>query len=134
MFKTPLNPNVVVSKQPVICDHLAFSVPLSHFELLDKAGLEYRKFWQKMPTESLDNVTNPDDRYQLIQSYHRDVKEISFKRMSQFLSHIMGLKVVSSSRDKGFHGYKDSHKILDMTGKVELGFVGIGGNNNTVYI
>jgi len=134
MFKTPLNPNVEPSKTSVICDHLAFSIPLSHFELLDKAGVEYRKFWQKMPSQSLDNVTNPDERYQLIQSYHHDVHEVLFNRMSQFLSHIMGLQVVSSSRDKGFHGYKDSHRILDITGKVELGFVGIGGNNNTVYI
>lgn len=134
MFNAPVNPNIVASKEPVICDHLAFSVPLSHFELLDKAGVEYLKFWQSMPSESLDNVTNPDDRYQLIQSYHGELKEVLFKRMSQFLSSIMGLQVVSASRDKGFHGYKDSHKILDVTGKVELGFVGIGGNNNTVYI
>jgi len=134
MFKTPINPNVTHSKEPIICDYLAFTVPLSHFELLDKAGVEYRKYWQKMPTGSLDNVTNPDDRYKLIQSYHRDVKEILFKRMTQFLSNIMGLQVVPVSLDKGFYGYKDSHNILDMTGKVHLGFVGIGGNNNTLYI
>jgi len=129
-----LNPNVEPSKAAVICDHLAFSVPLSHFELLDKAGLEYRKFWQSMPTGSLDNVTNPDERYKLIQSYHLELNEILFKRMTQFLFNIMGLVVVPVSRDKGLHGYKDSHRILDMTGKVELGFIGIGGNNNTVYI
>lgn len=134
MFKAPINPNVTHSKEPIICDHLALTVPLSHFELLDKAGVEYRKFWQKMPTGSLDDVTNPDDRYKLIQSYNLELKDVLFKRMTQFLANIMGLQVVPVSLDKGFYGYKDSHRILDMTGKVALGFVGIGGNNNTLYI
>lgn len=134
MRNSSCNPNIDSSSSAVICDHLAFSVPLSHFEHLEKAGRAYRKYWQDMPAYTLDDVSDPDTRYNIIQSYHRESHEVLFNRMCQFLSNIMGLQVVPVSRDKGLHGYKDSHRILDMTGKIELGFVGIGGNNNTVYI
>ena len=120
--------------QAVICDHLAFTVPLANFQHLERAGSSTRHFWQKMPAKTWDKTTNETQKHSLMESYNNDCSEVLFKRMTEFLFHIMGLKVSISSRDKGLHGYKDSHRIMDEAGRIELGFVGIGGNKNTVYI
>jgi len=120
--------------QAVICDHLAFTVPLANFQNLERAGDSTKHFWQKMPSKTWNKATNEAEKHSLMESYNHECSEILFKRMTEFLFHIMGLKVSISSRDKGLHGYKDSHRIMDEAGRIELGFVGIGGNQNTVYI
>jgi phage replication initiation protein len=120
--------------QAVICDHLAFTVPLANFQHLERAGSSTHHFWQKMPVKTWNKSTNETQKHLLMDLYNHDCAEILFKRMTEFVFHVMGLKVSVSSRDKGLHGYKDSHRIMDETGRVELGFVGIGGNQNTVYI
>lgn len=117
----------------VICDHLAFTVPLANFQHLERAGSSTKHFWQKMPLQTWKNVTNEEQKHALMESYNHECHEILFKRMTEFLFHIMGLKVFGA-RDKGLHGYQDSHNIMDESGRVQLGFVGIGGNQNTVYI
>jgi len=120
--------------QAVICDHLAFTVPLANFQHLERAGDSTKHFWQKMPSKTWNKATNEVEKHSLMESYNHECSEILFKRMTEFLFHIMGLKVSMSSRDKGLNGYKDSHRIMDEAGRVELGFVGIGGNKNTVHI
>nr|MCD1253531.1 hypothetical protein [Vibrio cholerae] len=50
-----------------------------------------------------------------------------------FMSKIMGFRL-SPMRGRGLHGYNDSMVILDMTGQVECGLVGIVGNNGTVFV
>lgn len=119
----------------VIVDHLAFSFPLSSLKDIcsrsgtTKGNRSWR--WQKMPkwADYQKNIKNPDEA---LQTFNSDYYDSLFLRLEVFADRVLGLKI-GCSRDKGLHGYSNSHRILDKTGRHELGFVGIGGNSNTVY-
>ncbi len=119
----------------IIVDHLAFSVPLSSFKSLELAGSETTKKyrWHKMPNhKSWSTIQNSVARQAAIDKFNTDSCDALFDRMKQFTTEILGL-TISAPRDKGLHGYQNSYRLLDCTGRIELGFVGVGGNNNTVY-
>lgn len=119
----------------VIVDHLAFSIPLSSFKNLERAGAETTKKyrWHKMPSsKSWSNIEDVAARQKAMEKFNTDSWDALFDRMKQFTAEILGL-TISAPRDIGFQGYQNSYRLLDAAGRIELGFVGVGGNNNTVH-
>lgn len=119
----------------VIVDHLAFTVPLANFRHLERAGSDAAKRygWLKMPqTKDWSSITDSFSRQKALEDYNQDAWDTLFLRMQSWVQQVLGFQV-SSPRDKGLHGYTNSHRLLDSSGRVELGFIGIGGNGNTVY-
>ena len=117
----------------IIIDHLAFSFPFSSLKNLERAGStaskEYR--WPKMPKwKDYDGKFSSYE--QSLKTFNQDSADTLFMRLESFVFNVLGLRL-GSSRDKGFNGYTDSYRLLDKTGRIELGFVGLGGNNHTVY-
>lgn len=119
----------------VIVDYLAFTVPLSSFMYLERAGKDAtnRNKWAKLPKKSFKRIKCPDLKQQKVDDYQAEMRDVLYRRCHQFLSQIMNLHL-SSARDKGLYGYTDSCKILDSTRRVELGHIGFGGNNDTIHI
>jgi phage replication initiation protein len=128
-----LNPK---DNSKVIVDHLAFSFPLASLkDICTRSGTtrdrSYR--WTKMPKFShYTKNTQPQEYDAILQKFNADYYDSLFLRLEVFAFVVLGLKV-GASREKGFNGYKNSHRLTDKSGRVELGFLGIGGNNNTVY-
>ena len=147
----------------IIVDHLAWSMSLSCLKNLERAGSDATKRyqWEKMPTlkslpkkpsritelenksdeqitqseinELSDFIKDFDYSYnQALERFNSDSFEVLVFRMQQFCEKILGLKM-SAPRDKGLHGYQNSFRLTDLSGRVELGFIGIGGNSGTVY-
>jgi phage replication initiation protein len=117
----------------VIVDHLAFTVPLSSFKHLDRAGKKEGFKWAKLPRQSFKRIKDDALRESAIEDYQAEFGHICFERFKQFIDRVMGLRL-SANRDKGLHGYRDSYRLLAKDRPVELGFVGFGGNNNTIYV
>lgn len=117
----------------VIVDHLAFSVPLSSFKNLERGGSLERKAWAKMPsTKSWSKIQDPKKREQAIEKFNGESYDALFQRVKQFALEVLGF-TVSAPRDIGLFGYQNSHTLMDSTGRFEMGFIGIGGNRNTIY-
>lgn len=119
----------------VIVDHLGFTVPLSSFKNLERAGADCTKEnqWEKMPSSrDWSDLPEGTERQEAIERFNQASYEALFERMKQFTNRILRLSI-SAPRDKGLHGYQNSFRLLDSSGRVELGFIGIGGNANTVY-
>lgn len=119
----------------VIVDHLGFTLPISSFKNLERAGSDAtkRNQWAKMPSvKSWSDIQDPVLREKAIEQFNQDSYDVLSERMKQFSFQVLGF-TVSPPRDKGLHGYQNSFRLLDSTGRIELGFIGIGGNQNTVY-
>lgn len=117
----------------IIVDHLAFSFPLSTLKNLECAGSAAAKKygWRKMPKWSqYDGKFSSADK--ALSVFNQDSLDALFLRLESFTFNILGLKV-GPSRDKGLYGYQNSYPLMDKTGRIELGFIGVGGNNNTVW-
>lgn len=118
----------------VIVDHLAFSCKFSSFANLERAGAEWRKAVQlpKMPRRpNLDNVSG-DERDSVLAYFASESAHRLLARVRVWCREVLSLNV-SAARDKGLHGYSNSYRLLDRTGRIELGFIGLGGNNDTIY-
>jgi len=116
-------------------DHLAFTCKLSSFQNLEHANT--RRFtklkWVSFPKRSYVGVADPLLKESLISDYRAEYVNVLHLRLEQFFNRVLGLRL-SNKRGVGFHGYKDSYKIMSKSAPIELGFVGFGGNNDTVYI
>ncbi|OLQ70155.1 replication initiation factor family protein [Photobacterium proteolyticum] len=119
-------------ERPVLVDHLAFSFKFTELRHCHKADLSSFA-WQKMPKATYQTVTNPQQRAIALERYQNAVREVLTDRLATFLFHVMGM-TLSPMRGRGLHGYEDSAVILDKTGSVECGLMGVGGNNETVFI
>lgn len=120
----------------VIVDHLAFTVGLSEFRHLERAGGlkgEDRYNWPRLPKQNFNKFKNPYLRLQAVEDYQAEFAHICFERFKAWLDRILNLRL-SSSRDRGLHGYTTSYSLLSKNGTAELGLVGFGGNNNTIYV
>lgn len=117
----------------IIIDHLAFSFPLSSLKSLERAGSSATKQyqWRKMPkwSEYEGKFSSVDHALSI---FNQDSSDTLFLRLESFVFNILGLKV-GPSRDKGLYGYQNSYPLMDKSGRIELGFIGVGGNNNTVW-
>ncbi len=116
---------------PVIIDHLAFTFPIRDLKhLVGHVGYGDLKI-PEYP-ERINGIA-PDFYTVLVKRYEAtviDYLEFLFKR---FVYRELGMEL-SRPRGRGLHGYTDSFILLDKSGEHELGFVGFGGNNETVFI
>lgn len=117
----------------VIIDHLSFSVPLVEFRNLENAGGRMKTKWAKLPKRTWSKIKDNSVREQLMSDWQAEYEHVMYERFKQFASEILNVRI-SASRDRGFQGYTNSAKILAKNAPVELGFVGFGGNNNTLYV
>lgn len=120
--------------QLVKVDHFAFTAKLSDFRHLELAGRTYSKEmqWTKLPRESYKNYEDASVRYDQLMDYQAELEHVCVIRAREFAEKILGLKC-GQYREKGLFGYKDSCHLLDPTGRHQLGFMAVGGNNDTVY-
>lgn len=122
--------------EKVIVDWLSFTVPLAEFKHLERANIRdssTRYKWKSFPKQNWKNVKDPESKQQVIDDYRAEYSQVCFIRFSQWMTKILGVRV-ASQRDKGLHGYTNSHQLLAIDNTTELGLVGIGGNNDTVFV
>ena len=132
-----INKRVVAKSDSVIIDHLSFSFRLSELRHCHKAGFSGRTSKNqnlfplppKVQSSEGKTLEEIESHRRVIESQKLDFYEKSLK---VFVSHVLGFEL-SAPRDKGFHGYINSLTLKTVTG-VDVGFVGIGGQNDTVFI
>ena len=122
-----------IRDEAIIVDHLAFSVPVTEFRNLERAGGDFKKCWKSFPKRNWSKVRDMEVKEKLIADWQAEVQNVCMLRFKQFCERVLGVRI-SASRDRGLHGYTNSAKILSLTSPVELGFIGFGGNNNTIYV
>jgi phage replication initiation protein len=124
-------------KQSVIIDHLAFSFPLASLRHCHRAGFaattskKQTLFPLPPKVDCLEGKTLEQiERNRLA----IEAQKIEFfeKTLHVFVRFVLGFEL-SAPRGKGFHGYTESLTMKTQNG-VDVGFIGIGGQRDTVYI
>lgn len=130
------------SNQTII-DHLSFSFPLAdlrHCKRSPSMGSTFdtQTIFPQMPeikdelnTEGLnvDEVLAAIDAQKLRVS--NQMADFYMNTLRVFSRYVLGFEL-SIPRDKGFHGYHNSMNLVTESGS-QIGFVGIGGQRDTVY-
>lgn len=116
----------------IIVDHLAFTVPMIEFRHLEFAGGEHKKQWAKFPKRTFNKIKDNAVKEHMIADYQAEYAHVCMVRFRQFCDKILNLRI-SENREKGLHGYTNSATILAKNAPIKLGFIGFGGNNNTIY-
>lgn len=132
-----INKRIIAKTESVKIDHLAFSFRLSELRHCHRAGFsgytsKNQPFFPIPPKiENLEGKTIEEvEKHSLyVKSLMNDFYE---KTLKAFISHVLGFEL-SAPRDKGFHGYTNSLTMKTEKG-VDVGFVGLGGQNDTVFI
>jgi len=118
----------------IIVDHLAFTIKLSATAKLHEAGQAYKRLkFAELPKQKFKKVKCVETFNQLVMDYQSELRHICWLRFEQFIDKVCGFRL-SPQRDRGLHGYSSSYSILTKTGNHEVGLVGIGGNNDTIYV
>ncbi|MCU8076900.1 replication initiation factor domain-containing protein [Shewanella baltica] len=102
-------------------DHLAFTIRLNKFEKLPCDA------WVKLPVYK----TYPDT-VEGLDLFQEHVLLVRHLRLEQFVNRVLGLKL-GSTRNYGRFFYTQSRELMDKKGKVSVGFIAFGGNDDTVY-
>lgn len=118
-------------------DHLAFSFRLAELRHCHRAGIagktaKTQTFYPQPPkVETLvgDDLEHIEKHKLRIEA---ERSEFYLKTLKIFVDDVLGFDV-SAPRDKGFHGYTNSMTMKSKNGQ-DVGFIGIGGQNDTVYI
>lgn len=126
-----------VKKDKVIIDHLSFSFPLSSLRHCHKAGFAGSTSKKQHIFPLPPKIENSEGKsLEEIEKHMLYVKsqlsDFYVRSLKIFVEHVLGF-YISVPRDKGFHGYTNSMTMRTETG-IEVGFIGIGGQNDTVYI
>lgn len=117
---------------PVFIDHLAWSMPIRSLAYLDGfVGQHYVPYL--MAPYSTPKGLTPDEQNAFTERYQKDFRIRLTAAFETFMEVEFGM-LISPMRGRGLHGYEDSMTIFDLTGTHQLGFVGVGGNNDTIYI
>jgi len=126
-----------VKKDAVIVDHLAFSFKLSSLRHCHKAGFagttsKKQTFFPLPPKIENSDGKTLDEIEEHLLSVKAQLSEFYVKTLKIFIEHALGF-YITTPRGQGFHGYTDSLTMRTENG-IEVGFVGIGGQNDTAYI
>lgn len=118
--------------RPVKIDHLAFSFPYSALRHLDKTN--DKDFYSlQFPEYRAPRTQGPQAEEDAITNYKNKVRKVLAHRFDEFMFKAFGFRI-STMRGRGLHGYEDSMNIFDSTGTVDCGLIGIGGNQDTVFV
>tara|TARA_R110001606_G_C15389779_1_gene651394 strand:+ start:1148 stop:2308 length:1161 start_codon:yes stop_codon:yes gene_type:complete len=126
-----------------IIDHLSFSFPLADLRHLRRSPSfgstvdsqtlfpEFPNIKQELKTEGLTHAEALHAIDVQKQRINDAKSDFYYRSLRAFASVVLGFEL-SAPRDKGFHGYQNSLNLLTQEGN-QVGFVGIGGQRNTVY-
>ncbi|WP_261888183.1 replication initiation factor domain-containing protein [Vibrio cortegadensis] len=117
---------------PVFIDHLAWSMPIRSLSYLDGA-LDKDYVPYMMPVFHQPKGLTAEQQNEYVKRYQQEFYFRMNVCFELFMQKEFGM-FLSPMRGRGLHGYEDSMTIFDITRTHELGFVGIGGNNDTIYI
>lgn len=118
--------------RPVKVDHLAFTFNYGDLKHLEKSD-DQEFVSLQMPEFRNPRFDTPEEIERAMTTYQNKVRKVLADRFDLFMEKIFKFRL-SPMRGRGLHGYNDSMVILDMTGTVECGLVGIGGNADTVFV
>lgn len=130
------------SNQTII-DHLSFSFKLADLRHLKRAGMagvttESQTVFPDVPniksefnTQGMNSAELEEHLKTQKQRVNDLMSDFYFKSLRAFASVALGFQL-SAPRDKGFHGYQNSMNLLTQEGN-QIGFVGIGGQRDSVY-
>ncbi|MHA6614675.1 replication initiation factor domain-containing protein [Photobacterium damselae] len=130
MNKTDMDTRVVA------CDYLRFSVPLSNFKNLHRAGKSGCRVHEsigftKMPVPSYKGKNLKGKAFdKALSDFQRETHLALMSRVRQFCKNVLGF-YVSWNRGFGTNFYQDSFIISTADG-TKAGVVCFGGNNDTV--
>jgi len=132
-----IHKSCIVKKDAVKVDHLAFSFPLSSLRHCHRAGFAgttaKKQHIFPLPPKIKDIESKKIDELELHRlQVSNQLSEFYTKTLKVFIEHVLGF-YIEVPRGKGFHGYTDSLTMRTETG-IEVGFVGMGGQNDTAYI
>jgi len=126
-----------------IIDHLSFSFGLSDLRHCKRAGfigstVDSQTLFPDVPTITDDFKTEGLTSDEVLTAIEIQKQRLNSK-MSDFYINTLGVFSrfvlgfeLSAPRDKGFHGYNNSMNLVTQEG-TKVGFVGIGGQRDTVY-
>ncbi len=122
--------------RPVQVDHLAFSFSYGSLRHLDSSNeqdfinMQFPEFKKQTVKGRLDS---PEAIEKSMELHRNKCRKVLADRFNEFMAKVFNFRL-SPMRGRGLHGYEDSMVIYDSTGTVECGLVGVGGNNDTVYV
>lgn len=128
-----------LTEQPwlaVKVDHLAFTFKISELRHCSRAGFmgytsKTQPHFPKVPKiDALEGKTLEEIEISK-QKQHAVLADYYERTLKIFTEHVLGLKM-SPLRGRGLHGYKDSMILRNDKG-IECGYVGIGGQLDTVF-
>lgn len=132
MLSNPNFEQLAEQERPVNIDHLAFSFKYTELRHCHKSDLSSCE-WQKLPKATYQTITNTDLRHKALAEYQSELRTVLSTRLNTLLHKVFGFEC-SVMRGRGLHGYEDSFVLKDKSGSVECGLVGLGGNNDTVFV
>ncbi|KHT47431.1 hypothetical protein RJ47_00930 [Vibrio sinaloensis] len=118
--------------RPVKVDHLAFSFPISNLRHLDKSN-DQDFINLQLPEFRQPRANTPESIERPVTQHKKKVAKVLSHRLDEFFEKVFKFRL-SPMRGRGLHGYEDSMIIFDITGTVECGLIGIGGNQDTVFV
>lgn len=118
--------------RPVKIDHLAFTFAYGDLRHLEKSN-DQEFISLQMPEFRQPTTNTPEAIERAMTSHQNKVRKVLSERLDLFMEKVFKFRL-SPMRGRGLHGYNDSMVILDMTGTVECGLVGLGGNNDTIFV
>ncbi len=122
---------LLVSANLVMIDHLAFSFSIRDLRHLVKYSSNYEFY---LPTHPVKNAAISLSTFnQRVREYEMDVMATLETLFENFVLREFGMHL-SAPRNRGLHGYSDSFVLMDKRKQHELGLVGFGGNNETIFI
>lgn len=132
LIKKRLSPK----NKTVKIDHLSFSFPLAELRHCHRAGFagytsKTQPFYPLPPKVDSFTASNDDEFENYKIHVQEKLSDFYMKTLKIFTDLVLGFDC-STPRDKGFHGYRNSMTLVTKCGK-EVGFIGIGGQRNTVF-
>lgn len=131
------------SHNQTIIDHLSFSFKLADLRHCKSAGFAFKDKETNFLFPAAPNVASEmnydgkdlDQVQALLKTEKSRINELMsdfyFDTLRVFTRLVLGFEL-SAPRDKGFHGYQNSMNLVTNEG-TQIGFVGIGGQRETVY-
>lgn len=120
----------------VFIDYLAFTFQYRDLRHAHKSDLS-SLVWASMPSykDELQAklVKNPEQKEKLELRFQQKFNVALEDRLNVFFAHVLGLRM-SNWREKGLNGYENSCHLQPFNSKEHVGFVALGGNNDTCYV
>ncbi|WP_158587204.1 replication initiation factor domain-containing protein [Motilimonas pumila] len=103
------------------------------YKRLTESALFSKITWPEFPQFVEPHGLSSQDRDTALQDFQRSYQIALDMTLMVLFENFFGFKI-GSSREKGMFGYKESYPLYDLeTGQIQMGFIALGGNNDTIY-